>query len=44
MKLNHKELITVYGGNCIICSIINGLKRILQAINIRHLMNHLFVD
>ena len=44
MKLNHNELITVYGGDCIICSIIDSLKRFLRAINIRHLMHHLFVD
>lgn len=44
MKLSNQELIQVCGGFCLVCAIIKGLKKMLRVINIKHLMDHLFVD
>ncbi len=44
MILNHQELMNITGGSCIICALIGMLKTILRFLNIKHMMNHLFVD
>lgn len=44
MRLSEKELFCIHGGFCLLCSIINGLKKFLTYLNVKHLMKHVFSD
>lgn len=44
MKLTDQKLITISGGACLVCSIIDRLIQFVRYLNIKHLMRHVFED